>query len=114
LGGRTGLTVRQQALPSRKESLRGINFPIDELELAGWHEARTADRHSDTQDEARKEGITMKKFTLASIVGGGLVAAVVGFAAPAQADLSHNIWANQQNGTSATVPHADNSVHQSR
>jgi hypothetical protein len=56
----------------------------------------------------------MKKFTLASIVGGGLVAAVVGFAAPAQADLSHNIWANQQNGTSATVPHADNSVHQSR
>jgi hypothetical protein len=56
----------------------------------------------------------MKKFALASIVGGGLVAAVVGFAAPANADLSHNIWANQQNGSnSASVPHTDTTVHQS-
>jgi hypothetical protein len=55
----------------------------------------------------------MKKFALTSIVGGGLVAAVVGFAAPANADLSHNIWANQQNGTSASVPHTDTTVHQS-
>jgi hypothetical protein len=56
----------------------------------------------------------MKKFALASIVGGGLVAAVVGFAAPANADLGHDIWANQQNGSSASVPHTDTTVHQSR
>jgi len=61
----------------------------------------------------QEEGNTMKKFALARVIGGGLVAAVVGFAAPAQADLSHNIWANQQNGTSASVPHTDTSVHQS-
>lgn len=50
-----------------------------------------------------EEGITMKKFGFAGIVAGGLVAAVVGLAAPAQADLSHNIWANQQNPTSQSV-----------
>ena len=47
-----------------------------------------------------EEGITMKKFGFVGIVAGGLVAAVVGLASPAQADLSHNIWANQQNQSS--------------
>jgi hypothetical protein len=77
--------------------------------------ARSTDRRpiSDHKTISKEEGVTMKKFTLASIVGGGLVAAVVGLAAPANADLSHNIWANQQNGTSATVPHTDTTVHQS-
>jgi hypothetical protein len=53
----------------------------------------------------------MKKFGLAGIVGGGLLAAVLGFAAPAQADLSHNIWANQQNNGSVSAPQVDTSVH---
>jgi hypothetical protein len=52
----------------------------------------------------------MKKFGIASIVGGGLVAAVLGFAAPASADLGHNIWANQQNHSSVSAPQVDNSV----
>jgi hypothetical protein len=30
----------------------------------------------------------------------------VGLAAPAQADLSHNIWANQQNQSSQSVHHS--------
>jgi hypothetical protein len=55
---------------------------------------------------------TMKKYGLASIVGGGLVAAVLGFAAPAQADLGHNTWANLQNShASVSVPHVDTTVH---
>ena len=55
----------------------------------------------------------MKKIGLAGIVGGGLLGAVLGFAAPAQADLAHDVWANQQNQTSASVPHVNTSVHQS-
>ena len=55
----------------------------------------------------------MKKIGLAGIVGGGLVAAVLGFAALASADLGHNVWANQQNQTSASAPSVNNSVHQS-
>ena len=53
----------------------------------------------------------MKKIGLASIVGGGLLAGVLGFAAPAQADLSHNVWANQQNQSSVSAPQVDTSVH---
>jgi hypothetical protein len=55
----------------------------------------------------------MKKIGLAGIVGSGLVAAVLGFAAPAQADLGHDIWANQQNHAGVSAPQVDNSVHQS-
>jgi gas vesicle protein len=55
----------------------------------------------------------MKKFGFVGIIAGGLVAAVVGLAAPAQADLSHNIWANQQNQSSQTVPQVNTSVHHS-
>jgi hypothetical protein len=53
----------------------------------------------------------MKKFGFASIIGGGLVAAVLGFAAPASADLGHNVWANQQNHASVSAPQVDTSVH---
>jgi hypothetical protein len=53
----------------------------------------------------------MKKFGFASIIGGGLVAAVLGFAAPASADLGHNVWANQQNHASISAPQVDTSVH---
>ena len=54
---------------------------------------------------------SMKKLGLTCIVGGGLVAAVLGFASPAQADLGHNVWANMQNHTSVSVPQVDTSVH---
>jgi hypothetical protein len=33
---------------------------------------------------------------------------------PAQADLGHNIWANNQNGHSVTAAQVDTTVHQSR
>jgi hypothetical protein len=55
----------------------------------------------------------MKKFGFASIVASGLAAAVLGLAAPAQADLGHNTWVNQM-GPNVTVPHVDTSVQQSR
>jgi hypothetical protein len=56
--------------------------------------------------------MTMNKFGFASIVAGGLAAAVLGLGGPAQADLGHNDWANHL-GPSVTVPHVDTSVHQS-
>ena len=45
----------------------------------------------------------MKKLGLATIVAGGLTAAVLGLAAPAQADLGHNIWAHAQNDQSGSA-----------
>jgi hypothetical protein len=56
----------------------------------------------------------MKKSAIASIVAAGLAAAVLGLASPAQADLGHNIWANNQNPHSGTVPQVDATVHHSR
>ena len=37
----------------------------------------------------------MKKFGFATVVASGLAAAVIGLAAPAQADLGHNDWVHQ-------------------
>jgi hypothetical protein len=37
----------------------------------------------------------MKKFGLGSIVATGLAAAVLGFAAPAQADIVHHKWVHE-------------------
>lgn len=54
----------------------------------------------------------MKKFGIAGIVTGGLVAAVVGLAGPAAADVSHYDWVND-NQPHATAPHVDTTVHQS-
>lgn len=54
----------------------------------------------------------MKRFGIASMLTGGLVAAVIGMAAPAQADLSDVIW-NQQQQHQVYVPHVDNSVRHS-
>jgi hypothetical protein len=58
----------------------------------------------------------MMKFGFATAVARGLTAAVLSLAAPAQADLGHNIWAHDQNGygssgSSALIPHVDTSVH---
>lgn len=51
---------------------------------------------------------------LTAAIAGGLVAAVLGLAAPAQADLGHNTWINQMSQGPSGPPHVDTSVHQSR
>ncbi|MGY4708159.1 hypothetical protein ACXDF8_01075 [Mycolicibacterium sp. CBM1] len=52
----------------------------------------------------------MTKYTITTAIAGALTAAVLGLAAPAQADLGHNDWVNNL-GPAATVPHVDTSVH---
>ena len=58
----------------------------------------------------------MKKFGCATIIASGMAAALLSLASPAHADLAHNIWANDQNGSAssssnAQVPHVDTGVH---
>jgi len=55
----------------------------------------------------------MKKFGFATIIASGLAAAVLGFAAPAQAAVVHHGWVHdiQQQ---VNVPQVDTSVQQSR
>jgi hypothetical protein len=55
----------------------------------------------------------MKKFGFASIAATGLAAAILSFAAPAQADIGHHAWIYDIQ-PSVSVPHVDTSVHQSR
>jgi hypothetical protein len=68
-------------------------------------------RH-DSKHVPTGRGITMKKFGIASVIATGFAAALVGLAAPAQADLGHHDWVNQINGgSSVSVPHVDTGVH---
>jgi hypothetical protein len=67
----------------------------------------------------------MKKFGFATIIASGLIAGVLGLAAPAQADVApvapslittgidHHTWLDQI-GPNVHVPQVDTSVHQSR
>lgn len=55
----------------------------------------------------------MKKLGFTTVIAGGLAAAVVGLAAPASASLDHHTWLDQITN-SATAPHVDTTVHQSR
>jgi hypothetical protein len=68
----------------------------------------------------------MKKFGFAAIVASGLIAGVLGVAAPAvqaavgpvssttiSADSSHHAWLDQV-GPNVNVPKVDTTVHQSR
>lgn len=55
----------------------------------------------------------MKKYAITTAIAGAMTAAVLGLAAPAQADLGHNDWVNNI-GPSATAPHVDTTVHASR
>jgi hypothetical protein len=65
----------------------------------------------------RKEGTKMKKFGFATIAATGLAAAVLGFAAPAQAapaipvptDIGHHQWV-QDIQPNVNVPQVDTSV----
>jgi len=54
----------------------------------------------------------MKRFTVSTVLAGGLLAGLMGMAAPAQADLSDVIW-NQQQQHRVYVPHVDTSVRNS-
>lgn len=54
----------------------------------------------------------MKKFGFAATIATGFAAALIGLAAPAQADIGHNQWVNQMNGgSSVSVPQVDTNVH---
>ena len=55
----------------------------------------------------------MKKLGFATIVAGALTAGVLGFAGPAQADLSHHAFIDEITQP-VSVPHVDTTVHQSR
>lgn len=52
----------------------------------------------------------MKKFGFTGVIIGGLAAAVLGLAAPAQADYGHHDWVGNM-GTSVYVPHANTNAH---
>ena len=54
----------------------------------------------------------MKNLGLATIAATGLMAAVLGLAGQANADIGHHDWVNDIQPT-AVVPHVDNGVHQS-
>ena len=56
----------------------------------------------------------MKKLGFATIVAGGMAAAVLGLAGPAQADIGHHAWVNDITQPQVSVPHVDTSVQQSR
>jgi hypothetical protein len=53
----------------------------------------------------------MKKFGSVWLVASAVIAALVGLAAPAQADLGHRIWANTLTQQPVYVPHVDTTVH---
>ncbi len=54
----------------------------------------------------------MKRFAASAMIASGFVAAALGLAGSAQADLSDVIW-NQQNQPHVYVPHVDTSVRHS-
>src|SRR5215212_1148196 len=62
---------------------------------------------------SNEEGIKMKKFGFASIAATGLAAAILGFAAPAQADVIHHRWVHEIQ-QQVNVPQVDMTVQHSR
>ncbi|WP_201274399.1 hypothetical protein [Mycolicibacterium sp. CH28] len=56
----------------------------------------------------------MKRFAGSTLIAGGFIAAALGLAGPASADLSDVIWNQQYNQQQVHVPHVDNSVRHSR
>ncbi len=55
----------------------------------------------------------MKKFGFATIIASAMTAAVLGLAGPASADIGHHGWVNDITQPQVSVPHVDNTVHQS-
>jgi len=107
--------------------------PVEETTITGRHRIRTATFAPRLEHNRRKkeEDTTMKKFGFATVVASGLVAAILGLAAPAQAvaaadaptvlasanniptGIDHHSWLDVI-GPNVNVPHVDMSVHQSR
>ena len=56
----------------------------------------------------------MKKITFATAIATAMTAGVLGLAAPAMADIGHHDWVNNATNQTASVPHVDSTVHQSR
>lgn len=65
-----------------------------------------------TKPSLTKGEIDMKRFAASMVLASGCMAALLGLAGTAQADLGDVIWSQQQNRV--YVPHVDSSVHQSR
>ena len=63
--------------------------------------------------QENEEGTKMKKFGFASMAATGLAAAILGFAAPAQATIVHHDWVHDIQPT-VNVPQVDMGVQQSR
>jgi hypothetical protein len=105
-----------EILPGELIALSITFYPADRrrgnLEPVGQHSNRDA-LPPRLEDISRNEkGTIMKKFGFASVVATGFIAAVIGLAAPAQADLGHHDWVNQINGgSSVVVPQVDTNVH---
>ena len=59
-----------------------------------------------------EKDILVKKLGLATLIAGGMTAAVLGFAGPAQADIDHQLFINEITQP-VFVPHVDTTVHQS-
>jgi hypothetical protein len=74
---------------------------------------RSSNRHGSSFTGQKEEGTKMKKLGFATVIASGLTAAVLGLAGPAQADIGHRDWVYDIHPT-ATVPHVDTSVQQSR
>jgi hypothetical protein len=54
----------------------------------------------------------MKKFAFSGIIIGGLAAAVLGSASPAQADYAHHGWVSNMSASSSVyVPHVNTDAH---
>jgi hypothetical protein len=49
----------------------------------------------------------MRKFGFASLTAAAMTAGILAFAAPAQADLGHEIWVNTITNPHVHVPHVD-------
>jgi hypothetical protein len=82
------------------------------LKPVGQHSNRDALPPRLEDISKNEKGTIMKKFGFASVVATGFIAAIIGLAAPAQADLGHHDWVNQINGgSSVVVPQVDTNVH---
>ena len=105
-----------EILPGELIVLSIVFYPTDRdrgfLETVGQHSNRDALPPRLEHISNNEKGLTMKKFGFASVVATGFIAAIIGLAAPAQADLGHHDWVNQINGgSSVVVPQVDTNVH---
>ena len=75
-----------------------LQHPLDTPWVVGQQVRRT------------ERGTLMKKFGFTGIIVSGLAAAVLGLAAPAQADYGHHDWVGNM-GSSVYVPQVNSNAH---